>query len=92
MDFTKTPPLAVPLPAGTSVPTWTSSDPGVVVSPAPDGLSAIVSHATPPVLVTGVIVSASATLPNGTVITGKSQPIDIVASVDLPTGFGISLT
>lgn len=77
------------LPAGTSVPAWVPSDPGIVVSGSADGLSAIVTPAAPPVLVTGATVSVSATLPDGTVISGTSDPIDVVAGG--PTGFKVSL-
>jgi hypothetical protein len=66
------------LPAGTSVPVWTSSDPGVLVSGAVDGLTAIVTPASPPVLVQDAVLTVTATLPNGTVITGTSDKIDVV--------------
>lgn len=83
--------VATTLPAGTSTPTWASSDPGVVVAPDPSdasGLTAIVSPATPPVLVTGAVISVSATLPDGTtVITGSGDPIDVIAGG--PTGFKV---
>jgi hypothetical protein len=81
--------LDTTLPAGTSVPVWTSSNPAVVVSGSTDGLSAIVTPATPPVLATGVTVTATATLPDGTVITGVSDPIDVTGSA--VAGFKISL-
>jgi hypothetical protein len=64
------------LPAGTSVPTWTSSNVAITVTPAADGMSATL---TPTALATGVIIAASATLPNGTTITGQGDPIDVVA-------------
>lgn len=86
--------LATTLPAGTSTPTWTSSDPGVVVTAAADGLSAQVTPATPPVLVTGAVITATATLPNnadgsaGATITGSGTPIDVVAGG--PAGFQIT--
>ncbi len=77
------------LPAGTSVPAWTSSDPGVVVSGAADGLTAIVTPSTPPVLVQDAILTVTATLPDGTVITGTSDKIDVVGGG--PTGFKVAL-
>lgn len=81
--------LETTLPAGSSVPVWTSSDPGVVVSPSTDGLSAIVTPAQPPVLVQNAVLTATSTLPDGTVITGTSDPIDVVAGG--PVGFKIAL-
>jgi hypothetical protein len=76
------------LPDGTPIPSWVSSDPGVVVTPAADGMTATLAPSTPPVLVTGVTISASTTLAGGTVITGTSSPIDVV--VGGPTGFQIT--
>ena len=81
--------LDTTLPAGSSVPAWTSDNPGIVVSPSADGLSAILTPATPPVLLTGATVSATSTLPSGKVITGKSDPIDVDGSE--AAGFKISL-
>ncbi len=81
--------LDTTLPEGSSIPAWVSSDPGVVVSPSTDGLSAIVSPSVPPVMVTGVTLTVSCTLPDSTVITGVSDPIDVVGGG--PTGFKIAL-
>lgn len=81
--------LDTALPDGTSVPVWVSSDPGLVVAGSTDGLSAIVTPAVPPVLVQNATLTVSATLPDGTVITGTSDPIDIVSGG--PTGFKIAL-
>ena len=80
------------LPAGTSVPTWTPSDPSAIaVSPAADGMSAIVSPATPPKLATGVTITVSATESDGTtILTGVSDPIDVVAGP--AAGFAIALS
>ena len=75
------------LPAGV-VPAWSSSDPAVVVVPAADGMSAALAPASPPVLATGVVITASATLPSGAVITGSGDPIDVVAGG--PVGFKIA--
>lgn len=73
--------LSTSMPAGASVPVWASSDPGVVVTAAADGLSAQVAPATPPVLVTGAVITATATLADGTTtISGQGDPIDVVAS------------
>lgn len=68
---------AASLPAGASVPAWTSSDPAVAVSAAPDGMSATLTPSG--ALATGVIISASSTLADGTVIKGDGTPIDVVA-------------
>jgi hypothetical protein len=82
--------LPTVLPAGTPPPTWTSSNPGVLVSASADGLSAIVSPATPPVLVTGAVLTASTTLAGATSpITGTSDPIDVAGSG--AAGFKIAL-
>jgi hypothetical protein len=75
------------LPDGTPPPTWTSSDPAVVVSSvSADGLSAILNPSG--TLATGVVITATTTLPNGTAISGSGDPIDVVASG--PTGFSIA--
>ena len=78
--------LATKLPDGTPPASWTSSDPGLVITldPAdPSGLTAIASPATPPVLVTGAIptVTANFTSADGSVktITGAGAGIDVVA-------------
>lgn len=85
--------LATSLPSGTSTPTWTASDPGVVINPDPadpSGLSAIFGPATPPVLVNGFTVSVDAVLPDGTThITGTSESNNIVAGG--PTGFQVAV-
>jgi len=72
---------------------WTSSDPGVVVVGRADGLNADVSPATPPVLVTGAVVSASTTITNtdGSIIgplAAQGNPIDVVAGG--PAGMSIA--
>jgi hypothetical protein len=64
------------LPAGTPPPVWASSDPAVTVTPAADGLSAALAPSGS--LATGVVITATATLPDGTVITGTGDPIDVV--------------
>jgi len=74
--------LTTTLPAGTSTPVWTSSDPGVTVVPvATDstGLTATVAPAVPPVLLTGAVITVSATLASGTAISGSGNPIDVVS-------------
>lgn len=82
--------LGTTLPAGSSVPVWVPSDPtALAVSAAADGLSCLVTPASPPKLATGVTVSMSATLPDGSVIGGVSDPIDVVASEAV--GFKIAL-
>ncbi len=91
--------LKAQLPAGStlSVPTWTCSDPGIVVTPAADGLTANLKPATPPVLVTGAVITVSgATMTNadGTTVAlaapPPSQPIDVVAGG--PAGFSLALS
>ena len=82
--------LPTTLPAGTPAATWTSSDPGLVITPVSSdatGLTAIASPATPPVLVTGAVPTVSVTLASGTVISGSGDPIDIVAGG--AAGFGV---
>jgi hypothetical protein len=74
---------------------WTSSDPSVVVVGRTDGLNADVSPATPPVLVTGAVVSASTTIinPDGTTIgplAASGNPIDVIAGG--PAGMSIAET
>lgn len=84
--------LPAQLPAGVTA-SWASSDPGVVVTADasdPTGLTAIVAPANPPVLVTGAKVSVSATLPDGTVITGSSEGIDVVGGA--AAGFKVQLS
>jgi hypothetical protein len=81
--------LDTTLPAGTSVPVWTPSDTTVLaVVAAADGMSAVVTPATPPKLATGVTISVSAILPDGTTISGVSDGIDVVSGG--PKGFKIS--
>jgi len=84
--------IATTLPSGTSTPVWTSSDPGAVVTPdAADttGLSAIITPATPPVLVASFTVTCDAVLPDGsTHITGTSDTNSIVAGG--PAGFQVA--
>jgi hypothetical protein len=90
--------LATTLPTGTTTPVWTSSDPGIVVTPvATDatGLTATAAPATPPVLVTGVVATVTATLPTnpdgsaGATISG-STPADLSVVAGGPTGFQIA--
>lgn len=81
------------LPAGSSAPAWTSSDPGAVVTPDPadtSGLSAIITPATPPVLVASFTVSVDSTLPDGTThVSGTSESNSIIAGG--PTGFKVAV-
>lgn len=72
------------MPVGASVPSWTSSSTAVSVSPAADGMTATL---TPTALATGVVISASSTLSDGTSISGSGNPIDVVAGP--ATGFQI---
>ncbi len=83
-------PAALPAGASLSVPPWASDNPGVVVSPAADGMSAILTPSTPPVLVTGVNITAGpATLTNA-----DGSTVTITAAVGVvgvksggPSGF-----
>jgi hypothetical protein len=88
--------LVTSVPTGATLVTpWVSSDPNLIVTPATDGLSAQLTPATPPVLVTGATVTAgpgtltdaqgnTTTLPAVT-----SELLNIVAGG--PTGFQISV-
>jgi hypothetical protein len=81
------------LPAGSSTPAWSSNNPGVVVTPLasdPTGLTATITPATPPVLVTGAQVSVSATLPGATAPITGSTPADINVVAGGPTGFQVT--
>ena len=84
--------LTTTLPAGSGTPAWSSSDTTTVVATPdptdPSGLTATVTPATPPKLGTGIVVSVTATLPDGTSITGSGDPIDVVSGG--PTGFSIA--
>lgn len=76
--------FATSLPATAAAATWTSSDPGLVITANasdPTGLTAVASPASPPVLLTGAIPTCSCNLGDaaGTVITGSGDPIDVVA-------------
>jgi hypothetical protein len=82
--------LETTLPEGTSVPAWTASDPGVVISVSEDGLQALVTPSQPPVLVQDCKLTVTATLPDSTVITGESENIDIIAGG--PAGFKIKMS
>jgi hypothetical protein len=65
------------MPAGATVPAWTSSSPGIAITAAADGMSATL---TPTGLGTGIIISANSTLSDGvTTLTGSGNPIDVVA-------------
>jgi hypothetical protein len=80
------------LPAGTPALTYTSSDPAMTVAVDPAdtsgfGLSFIGTPTGTPA--TGIVVSCSTTLSNGTVISASADPLDVVAAPNLPTGFTI---
>lgn len=86
--------ITTTLPTGSTVPVWTSSDPGATVTPdATDasGLTAIIAPATPPVLVSAFTVSVDTVLPDGTThVTGTSESNSIVAGG--PAGFSVSVS
>jgi hypothetical protein len=72
---------------------WTSSDPAVVVTGRSDGLNADLAPSVPPVLATGVIVTATTTITNsdGSTLgpfTATGDPIDVV--VGGPAGMKIA--
>ena len=74
------------MPTGASTPVWTSSNPAIIIAPAADGMSATL---TPTGLATGVVITATATLADGTTtLTGSGNPIDVVAGA--ATAFAIS--
>ena len=94
--------VAESLPAGSSAPSWAVTDasgnPTPFLSLAPDasdpsGLTQIVtvslSDPIPSPLPSGLLVTVSASLPDGTVIKGSSQPVDIVPGP--VSGFSMSL-
>ncbi len=74
------------LPAGASVPAWTSSDVAITVTPAQDGMSAVL---TPTALATDVVITATSTLSDGTTTISGSGQIDVVAGP--ATRFAIAL-
>ena len=78
------------MPPGSQGIAWSSSDPAIVVSPSEDQMSAILTPVDPPVLAQNVVITAQSTLPDTTVITGTTQPIDVVAGG--PAGFKITLS
>lgn len=83
-----------------AAPTWAADSSGVVVvTPAADGMSAVISNASPPVLGTGVVtVTANGALPGGgpdpadvitgnysvTVVAGEASQIVFSASTPAP--------
>ncbi len=89
--------LPATLPTGStlSVPPWVSSSTALVVTPAADGMSALLAPAVPPVLVTDATITIGpATLTNadGSTVTIPaivSQGIDIIGGG--PVGFQVSL-
>jgi hypothetical protein len=89
--------LPTQLPAGSTVTgPWASSDPGVVVTPDATDLVAAVAPATPPVLVTGAVITAGPLVMTNaddtTVNLGSASttdPINVVAGG--PAGFKITV-
>lgn len=83
--------LVVALPAGTSVPAGFSSDPSTIsVAPDPTDSTGLTFIGTGLKAGTGIVFTISATLPNGTVITGSAVPVDVEPAPDLPSGFTIA--
>ena len=69
-----------------TIPTWVcettpgaGQDPNIVLTPAADGMSCVIAPATPPVLVSGDIVTVTATGPVMGTLTGTYSPVNIVA-------------
>jgi hypothetical protein len=89
-------PAVIPSTSTLAAPAWSSSSPGLVITPAADGLSATIAPSVPPVLVTDAIITVGpATLTdasgNVTTIAGvSSEGIDVIAGG--PSGFQISLS
>lgn len=89
--------LAATLPAGTPPPSWSAANSdgsaatAIVLTPAADGMSCDIAPSTPPTLASGIVVTASTTLPDGTAIKGdnSADPINVVSGG--PTGFVISV-
>jgi hypothetical protein len=79
---------AIPFPAGASIPVWASSDPNVTVAAATDGQSATITDSG--TLVTGVVITATATLADGTTTISGTGVIDVVADASKPTGFKVA--
>jgi hypothetical protein len=77
LTFTDAAGLPATLPTGI-VPVWSSSNPAIVLTPSADGTSCQFGPATPPVLATGVVITAVTTLASGTVITATGNPIDVI--------------
>ena len=71
--------LATTLEAGTPAPVPTFDNPGVVATPAADGMSGIISPATPPVLVSGATLTVTASQPTLGPVSGTYNPVNIVA-------------
>ena len=85
LSFTDAAGLPTTLPSGsTAVSTWTSSDPGVVVTGSADGLSASVTPSTPPVLVAEALISVS------TVVTNSDSTTETFTAAT-PAGDGVSV-
>ena len=60
----------------------------MVVAAAADGLSANLTPSVPPQLATGVIITATSTLADGTTLSGYGDPIDVVGGT--AAGFKIA--
>ncbi len=83
-------PATLPAGASLSVPPWASDNAGVVASPAADGLSAILAPSTPPVLVTGVTITAgpaTMTLADGSTVSIAAATGTVGVKSGGPTGF-----
>lgn len=80
VDSMGNPPNPPGLPSGTSTPAYSSSDSTVLsVATDPSDPTGLKGVGSPLALGTGVVVSISATLPDGTLITGSADPIDVIA-------------
>ena len=72
------------------IPGWSSSDPNVAITPDKDGLKATVSPGKVTYPVTGLLVTAKATLPDGTVVSidNAREPLNVVAT---DTGYAMEV-
>ena len=65
------------LPAGV-VPSYSSSDPALGVSPDPADTTGLTAIGKPSAIATGIVVTISVTKPDGTTVTKDAPPVDIV--------------
>ena len=89
VDAMGNPPNPPGLPAGSSAPAWKSSDDSAIsIALDPADASGLTLIGTPLKLATGITISVSCALADGTTITGDGDPIDVVAGP--AGGFAVS--